>query len=81
MDAKLTLKLDHAVTQRAKALAAERKTSLSSLVENYFRNLTAPPAKSARPRGIVAELAGIASNRDQADLERDYADYLAEKYR
>lgn len=40
MKSKLTLRLDDEVKQRAKKLAAERGTSLSQLVEDYFRLLS-----------------------------------------
>ena len=39
MKSKLTLRLDDAVKERVKQLAAERGTSLSQLVEDYFRLL------------------------------------------
>lgn len=39
MSKKLTLRLDEDVIERAKAYAAERGTSVSRLVEDYFRAL------------------------------------------
>jgi hypothetical protein len=39
MSKKLTLRLDEDVIERAKAYAAERDTSVSQLVEDYFRAL------------------------------------------
>jgi predicted HicB family RNase H-like nuclease len=37
MDAKLTLKLDKAVIEKAKIYAASHKKSLSGLIENYLK--------------------------------------------
>lgn len=44
-DAKLTLRLDAEAIAAAKRVAAERGTSVSALVERYFRAL-APPSPS-----------------------------------
>ena len=43
MKTKLTLSLDDAVIERAKAYAARRGTSVSGLVEDYFRLIAAEP--------------------------------------
>ncbi len=40
MDAKLTLKLDAEIIERAKLYAKETNTSLSKLIENYLNLLT-----------------------------------------
>jgi predicted HicB family RNase H-like nuclease len=40
MDTKLTLKLEHAVIEKAKDYARKQKTSLSRLIENYLNHLT-----------------------------------------
>ena len=42
MKTKLTLRLDEAVIERAKAYAARRGTSVSGLVEDYFRLVASP---------------------------------------
>ena len=48
MKTKLTLRLDDAVIARAKAYAAARGTSVSGLVEDYFR-LVAEPGGDGGP--------------------------------
>jgi len=40
MDAKLTLKLDKNVVEKAEIYAAEQKTSLSFIVKNYLKAIT-----------------------------------------
>ena len=42
MKTKLTLRLDEEAIRRAKAYAAERDSSVSRLVEDYFRLLDSP---------------------------------------
>lgn len=80
MDAKLTLKLDSDVIEKAKAYADRRGVSLSRMVEGYFLGLTQrEEKKEVRPRGIVAELAGLLAGAD-VDEKEDYAEYLEKKY-
>jgi hypothetical protein len=43
MKSKLTLRLDERVKEQAKRLAAERGTSVSKIVEDYFRLLLREP--------------------------------------
>jgi hypothetical protein len=83
---KLTLSVDRAVVDRAKAYAERTGTSLSELVERYFEELTrARPAggDAGRPADglppITARLAGVLAG-DHLGLE-DYREYLDEKYR
>jgi hypothetical protein len=75
---KLTLKIDENVIKSAKKYAHNRKTSLSRLVEDYFRRLI---SKKERENGIsplVEELSGIITEKDLAGM--DYAAYLEKKY-
>ena len=91
MKTKLTLRLDDAIIERAKAYAAARGTSVSGLVEDYFR-LVAEPAggdgagapteaddwRAALPP-VTRSLVGIAEGIDVT--EDDHKSYLEEKYR
>ena len=81
MDAKLTLKLDRRVIDQTKKLAAQRGTSVSRMVETYFRGLTASQKRGVQPKGLVAELAGIAAGVKIVDRKADYAEHLAERYK
>jgi hypothetical protein len=61
--AKLTLSVDPQVIARAKAMASERGTSISALVESYLDLLTRPrPAATATP--VLARLRGILAGSD-----------------
>ena len=95
MKTKLTLRLDASVIERAKAYAARRGTSVSGLVEDYFRLVAEPGGdggptpdddwrSSLSPR--VRRMVGAAVGPDTEHLregdaaERAYREYLAEKY-
>ena len=83
MDAKLTLKLDQEIIEKAKKYASNKKLSLSRLIENYLNSLTtdrtmdneieiSPFIKSLRTGvKIPADL----------DYKKEYGDYLSEKYK
>jgi hypothetical protein len=64
MEAKLTLKLDKTVIESAKEYAESNHRSLSKLVENYFRNLTAKDAAPRKHSQLVESLTGIISESE-----------------
>jgi hypothetical protein len=85
MDAKLTLKLDKFVIDKAKNYAASHKRSLSRLIESYLKSLInkdssvsdndfeiSPFVKSMRT--------GIKIPTD-LDYKKTYGEYLSEKYK
>ena len=81
MDAKLTLKLDKEVIEKAKAYAERRGASLSRMVESYFSGLTQQEDQSEQhPTGVVAELTGLLRGLQIEDEEAGYAEYLLKKY-
>ena len=55
MKTKLTLRLDEDVIARAKAYAARRGTSVSGLVENYFRLVATEPGGDGGPVGTPTD--------------------------
>lgn len=81
MNTKLTLKLDKDVIELAKAYAQKRQTSLSVLVENYFRNLSGEREHSEPIlTPLVQELSGIIDLPEDFEIKDAYTDYLIEKY-
>jgi hypothetical protein len=77
MQTKLTLRLDAALIEAAKARAAREGTSLSRLVAAYFRGLTEPDAERRHP--WTEQLVGAAcpdrdDGNDNADLVKSPAD-------
>ena len=72
MHNKLTLKLDKEAIGSAKQYARKHKTSVSALVENYFRSLTAGKKKKYK----AEELAGCLKDMGQLtddDIRNMYA--------
>ncbi len=81
MEAKLTLKLNDGAILRAKKYVLEKKTSLSSIVENFFDSLTLSKENekfSYSP--LVNELSGLIHLDADYDYKSDYAAYLEHKY-
>ena len=75
MDTKLTLKLDEEIISRAKKYAAEKKVSLSKLIENYLSLVTRESKNRPEVSSIVESLTGIIpSNFDEKKEYRDYVD-------
>lgn len=81
MEVKLTLKLNDNSISRAKKYVSEKKTSLSSIVENFFDSLTINnDTEKFTYSPLVNELAGIIHLDENYDYKSDYASYLDKKY-
>ena len=85
MDAKLTLKLDKFVIDRAKEYAASHKRSLSRMIESYLRSLIdkdIPDSKDDIEISpfIKSMTTGVKVPGD-IDYKKLYSDYLSEKYK
>ncbi len=81
MDTKLTLKLNSAVIERAKAYASKYDTSLSRLIEAYLDNLTKKEKRETEPlTPLVQSLYGIASLPAGFDEKDAYFDFLLNKH-
>jgi hypothetical protein len=81
MDANLTLKLDQEAIERAKRCAERRGLSLSKLVESYFRRLAElDEPLQEKPKGVVAELAGVLKGSKIGEPREEYREYLLKKY-
>lgn len=86
MDTKLTLTLDKVVIEYAKKYAATNQTSLSDLVENYFKALTASEPevaykiKKPSKTPIVDSLVGSVKSVELEDLKTEKIKRLEAKY-
>ncbi|MBI9105259.1 MAG: hypothetical protein JEZ04_00855 [Spirochaetales bacterium] len=86
MSTKLTLTLDEGVIRIAKEYAKEQNTSLSRMVEGYFRRITeeaAEPAIKMDIAPITKKLTGIVRLSQEALEKSDkelLVDALKEKY-
>ena len=81
MGTKLTLSLDDKVIEEAKRFAKRQHRSLSKLVEGYLRQVTKSESAEEAITPLVAELSGVLSPAKVDKHKKEYADYLAEKYR
>jgi len=77
MDAKLTLKLDPDVINRAKVYAAKHGTSLSAMVENYFESIT----KKKKSKYLSEELAGCLKDLQHMSDDDIKDMYIKDKHR
>ena len=81
MESKLTLKLNDNSISRAKEYVSKKKTSLSSIVENFFDSLTINnESEKFSYSPIVNELSGIIHLDENYDYKSDYTSYLDTKY-
>lgn len=85
MDAKLTLKLDKYVIDKAKVYASSQKRSLSRLIESYLKSLIDTDKTETTDDIVISPFVKslqtgvkIPANLDYKEA---YGDYLAEKYK
>ncbi len=82
MNTKLTLNIEKDVIEIAKKYAQERRQSLSSIVQNYFKHLTGnrkiQDGLDISP--IVKNLSGIINLNDNYNDKDDYHKHITEKY-
>ena len=85
MDAKLTLKLDKFVIDRAKEYASSHKRSLSRMIESYLKSLidkNSPDSKNdIEISPFVKNMTTGVKIPADFDYKKVYGDYLSEKYK
>lgn len=82
MDAKLTLKLNREIIEKAKQYASGKKTSLSRLVEYYLQSLTnESKSDEFEISPFVKSIATGKSIPVDLDYKKAYSDFLTEKYK
>jgi hypothetical protein len=81
MNKKLTLSVDDSIIEKAKAYAEDKNESLSQLVENYFRLLTANRRnKEKEISPLVNELMGTITVPENFDYKTAKLEYLESRY-
>lgn len=81
MATKLTLSMDETVIKRAKEYAGKNHRSLSELVENFFRVLTAETDRDQPVYPpLTTGLSGVIKAADIGDSRDQYTQYLQDKY-
>ncbi|MDP5198037.1 DUF6364 family protein [Flavobacterium sp. DG2-3] len=86
MDAKLTLKLDKDVIEKAKIYAAEHKHSLSLLIENYLKTIIQLEKMDKREENEISSFVkslavGKGKIANDFDYKKDRENYLSEKHK
>jgi hypothetical protein len=80
MDAKLTLKLNSAVIDKAKSYARKKNTSLSRLIESYLSHITSSHEEADDVTPLVKSLTGVLDIPKAADSKTEYRKHIAKKY-
>jgi hypothetical protein len=83
MDAKLTLKLNTLVIERAKSYAKHKNTSLSRLIEGYLDHITRSSEETSNTEEItplVKSLSGVLHLPKAADSKIEYGKHISKKY-
>ncbi|SMO58386.1 hypothetical protein SAMN06265379_103107 [Saccharicrinis carchari] len=83
MDAKLTLRLNENVIERAKTYARSHKISLSKMIESYLDSVTKQKEEEKKYSitPLVESLSGVIELPTDFDYKNEYRDYLEEKYK
>ena len=80
MNTKLTLNVDKAVIEQAKAYAKSQKISLSRLIESYLASLTSQKRDDFDITPLVESLSGVIKIDSDYDYKEEYSDHLTKKY-
>lgn len=82
MDAKLTLKLNQMIIEKAKEYAANKNMSISRIVEAYLQSLTTENNNSEfEISPFVKSIATGTQIPADLDYKKEYSQYLSEKYK
>ena len=82
MDTKLTLKLNQHIIERAKQYAADKKLSLSRLIENYLNSITSGNSSDneIEVSPFVKSLSSKINIPTDYDYKTEYANHLEKKH-
>jgi len=78
MKTRLNLTIEESLLEKVKSYAASRKSSLSELVENYFKTFVQPPSHKR-----IADIVEALPKPDlhvEGDLKKRYLEENADKY-
>ena len=81
MTTKLTLTIDDSVIDSAKAYARNKGESLSGIVENYLKSITAREEPNLDISDKVKKMMGVISLPDEYDYKKELGNIIAQKYR
>ena len=80
MTTKLTLTIEDQVIDSAKEYARKEGKSLSGIVENYLKSISAHQDLDKPISAKVAKLMGVIKLPDDFDYKKELGDALAKKY-
>ncbi len=80
MATKLTLSIEEDILRQAKEYAAETGSSLSSIVENYFKTLRGGKKRRKKFSPAVQELMGSVPLPDNFDYKEFLSEELSKKH-
>ena len=80
MNTKLTLTIEQSVIEKAKKYAKKKGRSLSDIVENYLKAVTAEQSKDEDVTPIVNSLRGSFKAPKSFDYKKELSDALYKKY-
>jgi hypothetical protein len=82
MNTKLTLNIEQELIETAKKYAKDRRQSLSSLVQNFFKILDIENSEQDEIKisPELKELSGIIKLDNDYDYKEDYKNHIIEKY-
>lgn len=82
MDTKLTLKLNQEIIEKAKQYAADKKLSLSRLIENYLNSITSgnSSGNEIEISPFVKSLSSKTNIPSDYDYKKEYANHLENKH-
>ncbi len=81
MDTKLTLRLNKKIIEMAKDYAHAHNISLSKLIEAYLESITKKSDIETEISPLVESLSGILKLDESIDFQKEYTNYLTEKYK
>lgn len=81
MTTKLTLTIDDSVINSAKKYALKKGRSLSNIIENYLKTISAKEEKEERLSPKVMKLMGSINLPEDFDYKKDLSKALSKKYK
>jgi len=80
MNTKLTLTIEQSVIERAKKYAKEKGRSLSDIIENYLKSITAEQRVADDISPLINSLRGSFKAPESFDYKKELSKELSEKY-
>ncbi len=80
MNTKLTLSIEQSVIKKAKLYAKEKGRSLSDIIENYLKTITAEQREIENTSPLIDSLRGSFKAPESFDYKKELSNRLSDKY-